>query len=155
MQGLDCYHSHNLSSPLYRWCSACRLHTVSRSDCLRSSRYIPFPQRYRNPDNNGHRNSQGLFPSALLHHVWLRFCVSEQESPFPKVPLPLPFLDWHHPIRNIFRSVRKSSMPCCRFRYRSHLSLLFWLRDVDWYKKPNPLACRNHFFSMQNHNLEK
>ena len=79
IQGLDCHHRCNLSSLLCRWWSACRRRPVSRSGCFRSSKYSLFPKRYYSPDNNSHRNSQGLFPLALIHYECMHFCDWEQE----------------------------------------------------------------------------
>ena len=79
MQGFYYYYNYNSSSLLFRWCSVSHLHTVSRSGCLRSNKYIPFPQPYRNLDNNGRRNSRGLFQSVLMRSGWWRFCGWEQE----------------------------------------------------------------------------
>ena len=90
---------------------------------------------------------------SQLSHPPLSAC-DLQESPFLIILLLLPFLDWYHLTRNTFCSVHKSSIPCCHPRNRLQLWLLFSLMCV-MYKKPNPLGCRNCFFSRKICSSEK
>ena len=152
MQGLDCHHRCNLSSPLYRWYSAFHPHTVSRSGYLRSNKYSLFPQPYRNPDSTSRRNNQGLFQSALMHCEVLHFC--DCILWFLTVLLPLQFLGLYHPTRNIFHSDYKSSTPCYLIRHRLQVWLLFLLKCVA-YKKPSRPVFRNWFVLMENRSQEK